>query len=233
MAYIIGYADGTVRPRGEITRAEIATIYFRLMTDENRENFWSTENEFVDVNENNWFNLAVSTLNNAGVIVDVKDGKFRPNDPITRAELAVLAAQFANVTGTIPATSFVDVPTDHWAANEIALVQCAGWIEGYMGYYRPEDNLTRAECVTIVNRMLERGAEDENMLEGMVDFVDVQVGRWYYEAVQEAANSHDYTRTNVKLEGEKFNGEKWTALLDAPDWAALEKAWAEMVKVNK
>ena len=206
-------------------------MYFRLMTEQFRSQYWCDTNSFVDVADTAWYNVAISTLENAGVIKDtVTGGAFRPNDPITRAELAVMAAQFATVTGTIPTTTFVDVPANHWAAKEIALVQYAGWIEGYLGYYRPEDNLTRAECVTIINRMLKRGVEAEHMLEDMVTFVDNVYGEWFYEAVQEAANSHDYGRTNVILTGEKFFGEKWTILLQAPDWAALEQAWADANK---
>jgi len=226
VAYIIGYTDGTVRPRGEITRAEIATIYFRLMTDENRENFWSTENEFVDVNENNWFNLAVSTLNNAGVIVDVEDGKFRPNDPITRAELAVMAAQFCEVEGKLPKSAFTDVDEDYWAYEEIKLIEFAGWIEGYPdGTFRPDNTITRAEAMTIINRMLERGVEEDDMLEGMITFVDCAEAEWFYEAVQEATNSHDYKRSKNEVEDRGYKYEIWTELLEAPNWAAMEQAW--------
>ncbi|MGN1004298.1 MAG: InlB B-repeat-containing protein [Oscillospiraceae bacterium] len=227
VTYIIGVGNDKVNPMGTITRAEIAAIYFRLMTDEFRSANWSTENRFKDVPDNAWYTMAILTLDKAGVITDSDNGNFRPNEPITRAELAVMAAQFCTVTGNIPRTSFKDVPADHWAAKEIALIEYAGWIEGYAGYFRPDDNLTRAEAVTIVNRMLQRGAEDENMLPNMVTFVDNTPDMWYYEAIQEAANCHDYTRTTKLLTGETFRGEKWTALLEATDWAALEKAWIE------
>ncbi len=229
VAYVVGRGEGMFDPMGKVTRAEVATIYFRLMTEEFRTEFWTDVNSFSDVVGTDWYNVAISTLENAGVIQDtVTGGEFRPNDPITRAELAVMAAQFATVTGKIPETSFKDVDKDYWAYDEIKLIECAGWIEGYRGYFRPDDNLTRAECVTIVNRMLKRGAEEDNMLEDMVIFLDnLDQDMWYYEAIQEAANSHDYTRTKVKLEGENFNGEIWTVLLDAPDWAALEQAWSQ------
>ncbi|MGM9607160.1 MAG: S-layer homology domain-containing protein [Oscillospiraceae bacterium] len=226
VAYIIGVGNDEVNPLGTITRAEIANIYFRLMTDEFRSANWGTDNRFKDVPDDAWYTMAVLTLDKAGIITDSDDGNFRPNDPITRAELAVMAAQFCTVTGKIPATSFKDVPSTHWAAKEIALIEYAGWIEGYAGYFRPDDNLTRAEAVTIVNRMLQRGAEEENMLPDMVTFVDnADPDMWYYEAIQEAANAHDYTRTTKLLTGETFRGEKWTALLEATDWAALEQAW--------
>ncbi|MGM9607388.1 MAG: InlB B-repeat-containing protein [Oscillospiraceae bacterium] len=227
VAYIIGVGNDEVNPLGTITRAEIANIYFRLMTDEFRNANWSTDNRFKDVPDNAWYTMAVLTLDKAGIITDSDNGNFRPNDPITRAELAAMAAQFCTITGKIPATSFKDVPSNHWAAEEIALVEYAGWIEGYEGYFRPDDNLTRAEAMTIVNRMLQRGVEEENMLAGMTTWSDNLPGSWYYEAVQEATNSHDYTRTTKLLTGEDFRGEKWTALLEATDWAALEKAWIE------
>ncbi len=228
VAYIIGYTDGTVQPQGEITRAEIATIYFRLMTDENRENFWTTENGFADVNENDWFNLAVSTLNAAGVIVDVEDDMFRPNDPITRAELAVMAAQFCKVSGKLPETSFKDVDEYHWAYDEIKLIEYAGWIEGYPnGTFRPDNTITRAEAITVINRMLERAVDEDGMLEDMLTFIDCPAYEWYYEAIQEATNSHDYKRTKDEVEDYGYNYEIWTELLAAPDWAAMEKAWIE------
>ena len=226
VAYIIGYADGTVRPTGNITRAEIATIYFRLMTDENREQFWSTENGFADVNATDWFNLAVSTLDNAGVIVDVEDGNFRPNEPITRAELAVMAAQFCKVTGKLPKSSFSDVDEDYWAYDEITLIEYAGWIEGYPdGTFRPDNTIIRAEAMTIINRMLERAVEEEDMLDGMMVFVDCPNNMWYFEAVQEATNSHDYKRSKNVVEDYNYKYEIWTELLEAPNWAEMEQAW--------
>lgn len=228
MAYVVGKPENAFDPMGNVTRAEAAAMYFRLLQDDFRTKYWDNIGSFSDVADTAWYNVAVSTLENAGVIKDtVVGGAFRPNDPITRAELAVMAAQFAVVTGTIPTTTFIDVPATHWAAKEITVVQFAGWIEGYQGCYRPEDNLTRAECVTIINRMLKRGAEAEHMLEGMVTFVDNVYGVWYYEAVQEAANSHTYTRTGTLLEGEKFLGEKWVTIEEAPNWSELEKIWAE------
>ena len=225
VAYIIGYTDGTVRPNGNITRAEIATIYFRLLSEEYRNEFWSTENGFVDVNEGDWFNLAVSTLNAAGVIVDAENGEFRPNDPITRAELAVLAAQFCSVEGKLPKTSFKDVDKDYWAYDEIKMIEYAGWIEGYQGYFRPDDTLTRAEAMTVINRMQERAVAEEGMLEGMLTFSDCTTDAWYYEAVQEATNSHDYKRTKEVVKSYGYRYEIWTELLVSPDWAAMEKTW--------
>ena len=226
MAYIIGIGDDRVNPLGTITRAEIANIFFRLMTDDFRNANWSTDNRFNDVPNNAWYSMAVLNLDKAGIITDSDEGNFRPTDPITRAELAVMAAQFCTITEKVPATSFKDIPADYWAADEIALIEYAGWIEGYNGCFHPDDNLSRAEAMTIVNRMLHRGAEKEHMLDGMTTWVDnADSSQWYYNAVQEATNSHDYTRTNVLLTGEQFHGDKWTELLEATDWAAMERAW--------
>lgn len=226
VAYIIGYENGTIRPRGEITRAEVATIFFRLMTDKARSKYWTTENDFNDVAEGQWFNLAVSTLNAAGVIVDAEYGNFRPNDPITRAELAVMAAQFCTVEGKLPKTSFTDVSKDHWAIDEIKLIEYAGWIEGYPdGTFRPDATITRAEAITIINRMLERAVEDSGMLEGMLTFIDCPTNEWFYEAVQEATNSHDYKRTREEVEDYGYCYEIWTELEERPDWAAMERTW--------
>ena len=228
MAYIIGSGDGKVNPLGTITRAEVATIFFRLMNDDFRAKYWDNQSSYADVAADAWYNVAVATLENAGIIKDtVTGGNFRPTALITRAELAVMAAQFALVSGEVPANTFVDVPATYWAAAEIAVVQYAGWIEGNNGMYRPDANLTRAECMTIVNRMLQRGAEAENMLADMTTFTDNAAGTWYYKAVQEATNSHTYNRTEVLLTGENFLGEKWVKMEAAPDWAALEKAWAQ------
>ena len=199
VAYIIGYEDGTVRPNGTITRAEIANIFFRLMTDEFRNANWSTDNRFSDVPDNAWYTMAVLTLDAAGIIIDSDDGSFRPNEPITRAELAVMAAQFCTITGRIPATSFKDVSAEHWAADEIALIEYAGWIEGYEGYFRPDDTLTRAEAVTIVNRMLGRSA-DQNFVNTSTDiktFSDLSKSHWAYYAIMEATNTHDYKRNGT------------------------------------
>lgn len=225
VAYIVGYEDGTVQPNNTITRAEIATIFFRLMTDDAREKYWSTTNAFEDVASTAWYNTAVSTLDNAGVIVDCTKN-FRPNEPITRAELAVLAAQFCSVKSTGSASTFSDVSASHWAAKEIALVQQVGWIEGFNGEYRPNDTITRAEAITIINRMLQRAVDEDGMLAGMNKFSDNLPTAWYYEAVQEATNSHTYTRTNEKVSGEGYCYEQWIKLVAAPDWAALEASWA-------
>lgn len=219
MAYIIGRGANTFAPNGTVTRAEAATMFFRLMEEDYRYYYLDNDASYADVSGSAWYNVAVATLEAAGVIQDTDtNGYFRPNEPITRAEMAMMAAQFCQVNGSVPAASFYDVSRSHWAADEIALMQFAGFIEGHEGCYRPEDTLTRAECVTIINRMLKRGAEAENMLPGMVTFVDVAPGAWYYEAVQEAANSHTYSRSGYNLTGENFKGEYWHTLEKNPNW---------------
>lgn len=227
LAYIVGVGDNLFNPMGEVTRAEAVTMFFRLMDEKMRTQFWSEEGTFADVDSTAWYNVAVATMEKAGIIKDTATGgNFRPDEPITRAELAVMAAQLATVTGEIPHTDFKDVSRDHWAAREISVVAYAGWIGGYEGNYRPEDNLTRAECVTIINRMLERGAEAAFMLEVEDVFADVSRDDWFFGAVMEAAVSHYHTRTDMQLSGENFLGEKWTALQQNPDWAAMEQIWS-------
>ena len=227
VAYIIGYSDGTVRPQNNISRAEVATIFFRLLTPQSRAKYWSTENDYTDVISTNWFNNAVSTLSNAGIITGYEDGTFRPNEPITRAEFATIASRFSNVIYR-GESSFTDVPTTHWASKYVALAENLGWITGYPdGSFQPSKNITRAEAMTLINRVLERSVEEENMLADMVQWIDNDSSAWYYEAVQEATNSHDYTFTDKKVEGQKFFYESWTKILEVPDWAALEKTWSD------
>lgn len=226
VAYIIGYDDGTVKPTNNITRAEVATIFFRLLTDDSRAAFWSQTNSYSDVSSNNWFNNAVSTLSNAGIISGYPDGTFKPNAPITRAEFAAIATRFSDASYTGRCT-FTDVPADHWAANAIALAQDLGWINGYSdGTFKPNQPITRAEAMTLINRVLERAVDRDHMLADMVTWTDNRPGSWYYEAVQEATNSHEYTRTGVYVPSQSFCYENWVKILEAPDWAALENAWS-------
>ena len=239
VAYIIGYpvdymtgaptddmSRWPVKPQGNITRAEVATIFFRLLTDESRAHYWSQANPYSDVGTGNWFNNAISTLSNAGIITGYPDGTFCPNAPITRAEFAAIAARFSEVIYN-GGNSFTDVPENHWAARYIALAEYLGWINGYPdGTFKPEQSITRAESMTLINRVLERDVEEEHMLEDMVKWPDNRPGTWYYEAVQEATNSHEYVRTDKLVPEHDFNYEDWQEILEAPDWAALEKAWS-------
>ena len=219
-AYIAGYTDGTVRPDGNITRAEVATIFFRLMTDEYRELYWSTSNSFSDVTAGSWYNNAISTTANAGWVSGYPDGSFRPDAYITRAEFATIAARFlSDVYGG--ADMFTDI-SGHWAANYINRAAAAGWINGYAdGTFRPDAYITRAEAVTLINRMLDRAPDAGHLLADMIRWPDNPETAWYYADIQEATNSHDYT-----LSG---NGdfEVWTELLANRDWAALEEIWSQ------
>lgn len=220
-AYIIGYPDGNVRPDGNITRAEVATIFFRMLTDESRADCWSQTNSYSDVKSGAWYNNAVSTLSNAGIITGYEDGTFKPDAPITRAEFAAIAARFSDVEFT-EENSFSDVDSEYWAAKYIALAEHLGWINGYPdGTFKPGQAITRAEAMKLVNEVLDRTPDKDNMLSEMIIWPDNPEDEWYYEAVQEATNSHEYERKTVN------DAEKWTKLLKVRDWAELEKEWSE------
>lgn len=219
-AYIIGYAeDGTVRPQANITRAEVATIFFRLLTDEARDQFWSTSNNFSDVTADAWYNNAVSTMVNAGIIQGYEDGTFRPNNNITRAEFAAIASRFMSSGYDVEEDLFTDI-ANHWARENINDAAMTQWIHGYPdGTFLPDQAITRAEAVTLVNNVLQRKPHADHMLDTMIKWPDNPEGAWYYEAIQEATNSHDYDLF------EDAEYETWTALQENRDWAALEKDW--------
>lgn len=218
-AYLMGYPDGTVRPGGSITRAEATTIFFRLLTEESRSQFWATENHYSDVSADQWYNNAVSTMTRAGIVNGYPDGTFRPNAPITRAEMAKIIALFAKLEPS--AERFPDT-AGHWAEPYIRLAAGSGWIEGYPdGTFRPDRAITRAETVTMIDRVLERVPKDESRLlphETMLTFPDCRPGQWFYIAVQEAANSHVYERAANERSGD----ERWKELRDNRDWTRLE-----------
>lgn len=220
VAYIMGYPDGTVQPEGEITRAEACTIFFRLLTDSSRDYYFSKTNDYTDVNAGDWFNNAISTLSNAGIVTGYNDGTFRPNQPITRGEMAKIIANFANLNkGT---KSFTDL-SGHWSKTYVELAAGNGWIAGYPdGSFRPDQKITRAETVTMINRVLERVPAKELRLLSrsiMLTFPDNNPGDWYYIAIQEASNSHEYQRSVYETTGD----EMWTKLIDNVDWTKLEK----------
>lgn len=222
-AYVMGYPDGTVRPNGSITRAEVSTILFRLLSDKTRDEYFTTESSFTDVKAGAWYNNSIATLEKAGVIVDTaKGGAFRPNEAITRAELAAMLAQFSDAK-PVKGVKFSDVPAEHWAYEAIAIAAKMGWIEGYPdGTFRPDATITRAEMMTLVNRALERVPSDEDHLLSkrvMLTFPDCKSGDWFYIAVQEATNSHTYERAATEKNGD----EQWTALRANRDWTLLEK----------
>lgn len=184
-AYVNGYPDGTVKPNGRITRAEVAAIFYRLLTEDSRKTYVTTKSGFYDVDSSKWYNTYVATLNNAGVITDSSNGYFRPDDAITRAELAAMLAQFAKTKGG--AYSFTDVTVEHWAAYAITVCANLGWINGYPdGTFRPDATITRAEMMAMVNRATSRTPRD-----GARTWSDnADKAAWYYLDVQEATNNH-------------------------------------------
>lgn len=227
VAYVIGYEDDTVRPQNNITRAEVATIFFRLLTDESRAYYWSQTNDYSDVTAGDWYNNAISTMANAGIVTGYPDGTFRPNAPITRAEFAAIAARFSDVVYN-GKCSFSDVLKTFWGYDKISLAEHLGWITGYPdNTFRPDNDITRAEAMTLINRVLERAVEEEHMLPDMVKWRDNDPDAWYYEAVQEATNSHDYTRLKKVVPGQDFCYEDWVHIDEVPDWAALERSWSD------
>ena len=216
-AYIVGYPDKTVRPQNGIARAEVATIFFRLLTDETRNANSTKSNSYSDVAAGAWYNHAVSTLSAMGIVKGDSNGKFNPNAPITRAEFAAIAARFDDKANSTTA-DFSDI-VSHWAKNEISAASNNGWINGYPdGTFRPDNKITRAEAMTLVNRVLKRLPETaEDLHDDMIKWSDnSDASQWFYLAVQEATNSHYY-----KAKENKF--EKWTELRDTRDWTELEK----------
>ncbi len=234
--YIIGYpvdyytgqptTDQTkkpVRPEGKITRAEVATIYFRMLTDESRTKFWSQSNAYSDVKTGDWFNNAVSTLSKAGIIAGYEDGSFRPNGYITRAEFATIAARFFDVTYN-GKDLFPDI-SGHWAKDYINQAANKGFVNGYEdGTFKPDRNITRAEAVTLVNRTLDRHPDKSHFTKDMLVWPDnMDQTKWYYADMQEATNSHTY---QMKENSDKTKYENWTKTLPIRNWEALEKAWS-------
>ena len=219
-SYLIGYSDGTVRPNGKITRAEVATIFFRLLDDDTRAKYWSSENNFSDVSADKWYNNAVSTLSRMGVIGGYADGTFRPDAPISRAEFAKIAVSFTQNNGSAVYNYFTDVKTTDWFAPYVTAAKDAGLIEGYSdGSFKPESKITRAEACAIVNRTLGRKPSKAHMkISDRIDWPDVQTTDWFYEAIMEATNSHTYQM------GKRV--ETWNDKLPQRDWAALETGWA-------
>ena len=214
-SYIIGYSDGTLQPYGTITRGEVATIFFRLLDENVRDDNLTTSNAFPDVNEDYWANTAISTMARLGVINGRNSGLFDPDANITRAEFAAICARFDD-SGVAGVTTFTDT-ADHWAEDEISRAAALGWIQGYSDdSFRPDQYISRAQAVTMINRVLCRLPEDtDDLLSGMNTWTDCHESDWFYLAIQEATNSHDFvTKDRVY--------ESWTDLNRAPDWSRYE-----------
>lgn len=214
-AYVVGYSDGTVRPNANISRAEVATIFFRLLKSDIRDGNLTADNEFSDVSDGQWHNKAVSTMAKLGIVKGRRADRFDPDASITRAEFAAICARFS----TKPVEnsgSFSDI-SGHWAENEIERAAAFGWISGYPdGTFRPDARITRAEAMTMINRVLCRMPQSESdLLDSMVTWPDNKPSDWHYLAVQEATNSHDFNR-----QGEV--GESWTKLTSVPDWTRYQ-----------
>ncbi len=215
-AYIVGYADGTIRPEANITRAEVATIFFRLLKEETRDQYLSTESFFTDVNPDAWYNTAISTIANLGIMNGYPDGSFHPDTPMTRAEFAAMTARLATMGGSfIP--EFSDLG-EHWGTDEIILSASHGWVTGYPdGSFNPDVSITRAEAMTIINRVLARTPETaDDLLDGMKTFADnLDPEKWYYLAVQEATNSHKFVYKTLRYEA-------WLELTENRDWSLYQ-----------
>ena len=222
-AYIIGRKDGLVHPETPITRAEVATIFFRMLTDESREQLWSQSNPYADVAPNMWCNAAISTMTVGGIVQGYPDGSFRPRANITRAEFAAMAVRFFDVEYDGP-DMFSDT-TGHWASDLINKAASAGIILGFTdGTFRPDQDITRAEAIAIFNRVLGRAPDKDHLLDDMITWPDnMDTNAWYYANMQEATNSHDYDRVKA-ADGTEY--EVWTKLLPVRDWAAFETEWA-------
>lgn len=214
-AYVIGYPDGKVHPEGNISRAETATIFFRLLKSDIRDGNLTADNEFSDVSDGQWHNKAISTMAKLGIVKGRRADRFDPDASITRAEFAAICARF-NTKPVENSSSFSDI-SGHWAENEIERAAAFGWISGYPdGTFRPDARITRAEAMTMINRVLCRMPQSESdLLDSMVTWPDNKPSDWHYLAVQEATNSHDFDR-----QGEV--GESWTKLTSVPDWTRYQ-----------
>lgn len=214
LSYLSGYPDGTVRPEAELTRAEAAAIFYRLLDSEVRDEAYTTEGPFADVPEDSWFNSSVNTLASLGILAGRTETSFAPNDTITRAEFAAICARFDQRELELE-QSFSDI-AGHWAAEEICRAAELGWVNGYPdGSFRPDETITRAEAVTMVNHVLQRlPGQESDLLEGMRTWPDNQPDAWYYLAIQEATNSHTYSRRDDDTE-------QWLELLPLPEWKQL------------
>jgi len=217
IAYLAGYPDGTVRPKNRITRGEVASIFYRLLTDDARALYYHTKNLFIDVDTPDWYNIAISTLANAGVLTGYDDRTFRPEAQITRAELVSIAVQFFDF-GAADADGVFGDTSGHWAEAAIDFAAQLGIVSGYGdGKFDPDRPVSRAEAVAVINRVLGRNPHDDHLHSQMRTFSDNPENTWYYGQIQEAANSHTYGFVIVN----RRRYEKWKTLLPEREW------WAE------
>ena len=213
-AYIMGYPDGTVKAEKNISREEVATIFFRIMKDDIRESIMTQENDFTDVMVGRWSNCAISTIADYGIITGYQDGTFKPAKNITRAEFVTMAVRFVALDENATA-DFTDI-AGHWAEQNIKTAVAKGWINGYEdGTFKPDKAITRAEAITIVNKILERKVDEEGLHQDAVIWSDMSADDWYYYNVIEATNAHKYEAG--------VNAEKWTECIENFDWTTLEK----------
>lgn len=209
--YVQGYPDNTVAPERNITRAEATVIFFRLLNDSVRTKYLDADNVFSDVNLNDWFNLGVSTMENSGFVSGYDDGLFRPNAYITRAELATIISNFDDLE-PVAENKFADVE-GHWAEKYINSAAEKGWLSGYEdGLFRPNQHITRAETMSMINRVLNRRVDANGLHAAAKQWKDNPESKWYYYAVLEATNNHEYERANVS------DYENWTAIKAEKTW---------------
>ena len=214
-AYVVGYEDGCVRPNGLISRAETSSIFFRLLKDSVRDSKLLTTNTYADVPSDHWANTAISTMTGLGIVQGYNSTTFDPSAPITRAQFAAICARFD--TGKSSGTqTFTDIK-GHWAEKYIERAAELGWIKGFEdGTFRPDTYITRAQAMTMINRVLNRIPEDaSDLLPDMNVWPDCNPGDWFYLAVQEATNSHNYKH-------KAGNYETWTGMNKNPDWTRYE-----------
>lgn len=224
-AYIIGFPDGLIHPEAEITRAETATIFFRLLTEQSRQYYWSRVSPYFDVAADAWYNNAISTLTNAAILNGRPGNTFDPDASISRAEFAAIASRFFADAAVTGGDRFSDI-AGHWANEEINRAYQLGLVEGYGdGTFRPDQPISRAEAMTLMNRVLERAPHKDHLLADMITWPDnMDTTAWYYAAVQEATNSHAYV---FAADCANETHEIWTDLLPVRDWAALERVWSQ------
>lgn len=220
--YMEGYPGDTIRPDGNITRAEVATLYYRMFVDQAREIYWTSENDYSDVKSEAWYNNAVSTLANTEVITGYPNGSFDPDGQITRAEFAKITAKFLPEDIKHTAVNLNDI-SGHWAEENISKLVSAGIINGYEdNSFRPENKITRAEAAKMVNGILERKPHKDHLMSGMKVWTDnSDTNAWYYAHIQEATSSHEYELSSNK------EYEIWKKILPAKNWSSLERSWAE------